>query len=489
MAIDLTSGGSGSFSEGNAYSAIAELQRLRKALDAGQISVKEFIEQGKPISDFVFSEQQRIGGSGSKGADAANSLRRTFDNTDVGFKFTDSSDRNKWSEVNLPEKYQQDVRATQLPSNLTPEEREKALKEIPNDVPINSDRYLVEREGLRQEQQSTDFANQSSARRDQALNEISGNRDAVLSDADARRQALLTTLAQQRQGTENQANAIRSSNYDDIVNGQKTTLDQADARRTQAYNDISGDRAALQTDVEGRRSQALTELGQVLSKQSARDFDYAIPQVAESANVAGIYRSTGFGDALARERTRLEGDVLNKLALQGVNDRELNIGNLVSGREANNTLKAGNADAYANELVGNNKYANDVRVAGTADELNQLYADSEANNAQRANNVDQSIVGRYANNEARNAGISQNREQYETDLANVLGAKQGFQFDAISRDFTQKDYAAQVRDAMRIADLSRPRTPSGGKAGGSGFCKVLRLVQVRELHGWTRGHL
>lgn len=114
---------------------------------------------------------------------------------------------------------------------------------------------------------------------------------------------------------------------------------------------ISSDRGAIereaireqgqaQTGLDQRdlyRKNALTDLAGILSKQQADSFSRSIPQVAEDANTAGIFRSTGYGNALAEKERQLTADTSSQLALQGISDRNLTaagMGDIVDNRLA-----------------------------------------------------------------------------------------------------------------------------------------------------------
>jgi hypothetical protein len=51
-----------------------------------------------------------------------------------------------------------------------------------------------------------------------------------------------------------------------------------------------------------------------------------IPDIAEQANMRGIYRSTGTGNAVAREASRPTASTQEALAAQGLADRAAGIG-------------------------------------------------------------------------------------------------------------------------------------------------------------------
>lgn len=71
------------------------------------------------------------------------------------------------------------------------------------------------------------------------------------------------------------------------------------------------------------RKNALNDLAGILAKQQSEAFSRSVPQLAEDANTGGIFRSTGYGEALARKQAQLTSDTSNQLALKGISDRDL----------------------------------------------------------------------------------------------------------------------------------------------------------------------
>lgn len=61
------------------------------------------------------------------------------------------------------------------------------------------------------------------------------------------------------------------------------------------------------------RAKMIDDLTNLLNKNTETQFNRSIPQIAENANTAGIFRSTGYGEALAKHRTQLEEDTANTL--------------------------------------------------------------------------------------------------------------------------------------------------------------------------------
>lgn len=71
------------------------------------------------------------------------------------------------------------------------------------------------------------------------------------------------------------------------------------------------------------REESLAKLSKTLADSQMEQFNRAIPNLAEQANTAGIYRSTGFGDILARQFSDLEKDRQTEFAKQayGISDQ------------------------------------------------------------------------------------------------------------------------------------------------------------------------
>jgi hypothetical protein len=70
------------------------------------------------------------------------------------------------------------------------------------------------------------------------------------------------------------------------------------------------------------REQSLSDLANILAKSQQTQLMDRIPDIAEQANLKGIFRSTGTGNAVAREAGNLTRDTSHQIALQGLQDRE-----------------------------------------------------------------------------------------------------------------------------------------------------------------------
>jgi hypothetical protein len=207
---------------------------LRKNLDAGQIDFNEYIKEARRVREEAAPLEAQIAGSGSAGASQIRDFQRQLEeitglaqvmgNPQDGFNYKPG--------VILSREYQPQIRESLLPKNLTPEERQEFLSSIPEDIEYGSDRYNLEREGIRQKLQA--------------------------------------------KGT-------------------------AATQKTQ-------------------RAQFLQDLTGALSDYQRGEFESSIPGIAEDANTQGIFRSTGYGEALARKQTDLTretGNILRMAALEG----------------------------------------------------------------------------------------------------------------------------------------------------------------------------
>lgn len=73
------------------------------------------------------------------------------------------------------------------------------------------------------------------------------------------------------------------------------------------------------------RKKALADLSTVLADSQKRQLMDRVPELAEQANLQGIFRSTGMGNAIAQEASKLAAATSDQLAQQGLADREANI--------------------------------------------------------------------------------------------------------------------------------------------------------------------
>ena len=165
-----TPGGGGSYSEGNAFTALSELQNLRNYLDSGKISVSQFLQQGKALATFIESEAFRLGGGGSSSAKVGQKLWSSFMNGNTGF--TNNTPGQRGIVTNLPEQYQQKLREELIPKNITGEERQTLIDQLPADIGFDTDRFAIEKEGVRQAMQQKKVAEEQKTGRSTQLKDL-----------------------------------------------------------------------------------------------------------------------------------------------------------------------------------------------------------------------------------------------------------------------------------------------------------------------------
>lgn len=110
----------------------------------------------------------------------------------------------------------------------------------------------------------------------------------------------------------------------------------------------------------------LDELRQLLAAEEGRKFNMAIPDIAESAQAQGFLETSGFGNALARERTRLAGDTAFRLSDQALKDRDIELGGIDKAVNARTGLQTGGLERQfsENDLTRSERLARELAVYG-----------------------------------------------------------------------------------------------------------------------------
>lgn len=176
---------------------------------------------------------------------------------------------------------------------------------------------------------------------------------------------------------------------------------------------------ALADQQKSSRSQSLTDLGGILAQNQQNQFNAAIPDLAEQANTAGMYRSTGFGNILAQKYAQLTANTQNQLAQQGISDRE---SYLQAQQGALNT---------------------------------QLGFSGQGANAQATGMQTGASAG---------AGALQ---AYGSGLGDVANAQIGMQNAGLQRQFSLTDYATQYQNALNLANQAKVQGPTGKASPGT----------------------
>lgn len=204
---------------------------------------------------------------------------------------------------------------------------------------------------------------------------------------------------EQRKLAENQATLLQGL----LEKQTKDTETFRESQRQRGLSEIEG--------ISNIRRTRRDELAKILSSQVDQDFKNAIPQIAEDANTKGILTSTGYGEALARERSRLSERSNLELAKTGLSDLDAE----ASLRES---LAAGGLDSgQQSELA---------RLSGERNVLS-----TRLSGAERA-----------------------------------LTTSQGSETDALSRGFSIEDFQRQAQVAKELAKEASPQGGGGkGQAG------------------------
>lgn len=177
-------GRSGTYGESVAVHATDYLKKLRAALDAGQISVADFLKFGQPAAQTALKEATTVGGQGSKAANIANPLV-----SQIGqFGFSLAPDGTV--KTSLPQQYQQDAIKQLLPSNISPEDQQKYISQLPPGLDPFSDKGQIELENIRQRAQAADAQKQQQALRDKAITGTGGLQDILGQQAAIRNQGI-----------------------------------------------------------------------------------------------------------------------------------------------------------------------------------------------------------------------------------------------------------------------------------------------------------
>ena len=255
-----------------------QLTELRKRLDANKITFGDYIKQAEEARLAAAPFEMQMGGTGSRGADAARQYQQSFQ--EISGLSQDLSKPGEFiykPNAQLSKKYQSQIRESLLPDNITPEEREEFLNSIPKDIEYGSDRYEIEREGIRQKLAAK-----------KTLEEQKGIQKTRLGD-------LATLLANQEQTSFNQ-------NIPEI----------AEDAQSQGFLETSGFGGALAKE----RARLATNTQTVLGLQGLADRDFEVNSVGEIASNMNQYQSSGLGrefgvadqtrqEALAREIARM----------------------------------------------------------------------------------------------------------------------------------------------------------------------------------------
>ncbi len=228
----------------------AALQEMRAALDAGQLSVADFVAQGQDIAKESYRIIGTTAGQGSNAANQVNPFIGTL--AQAGFKQTGGSVNDPAVQVALPTKYQGQLRDALLPGNLDPEVRKRIIESVPDNIDIQSDQGRIEQERIRQLVEAEMAGKKRADERQAKLGDLEGilgnrrdvlferNKDRIKSEAQAAGilntssfgDALASNLSQLEQDAQYALSTQALSDRDVNINEATSILDRSQAMQT-----------------------------------------------------------------------------------------------------------------------------------------------------------------------------------------------------------------------------------------------------------------
>lgn len=281
------------------------------------------------------------------------------------------------------------------------------------------DRNQIENQGQRETYQQTNEAAQKNAVLTNALTDV----------ANLGNNTIANTAGVQTDSLNNQ-----------LAVGKKASTD-AERIAQQNLDATTGVRTTGTNNVIDYRKQSLNDLAGILAKQQDQNRARAIPGLAENANLSGIFRSTGLGDRINQYDQQLSEDTANKLALQGVADRNLNAGDMTN---LFNTNAAGMTDV-ANLKIGDTQGLGNYEMGGM-----QSIADKTTGGMN-------TLAQQLAAGKLNIAGVS------ASDMDAILGNRISSEQAGLNRQFGLQDYQTQLQGAK---ELGANAAPSMGKGAG-----------------------
>jgi len=141
---------------------------LRGAMEAGDVLVNDYLKAGKKVGKLLAADFRALPNS-PRGSALANQFQGG-----TGFLFIgDANQGNVEIQTHeFSDDFQKRFREEILPDNLTPEQREEFLNDIPFDIPIESDRFAAEREGIRQRLQTEEAQEEAATERETGLSDL-----------------------------------------------------------------------------------------------------------------------------------------------------------------------------------------------------------------------------------------------------------------------------------------------------------------------------
>lgn len=292
----------GSYGEGRIANILEQLRGLRADVKSGKITIAEYLDVAEPLASSGARFGHSLAGGGSKKANAANAAGlQAF--TQEGFA-KDLGGGNWVGRVPFSAR-----EYAQLPESVLPTQNEVNSGIVPIDYLPPIQRYRPEPPP----QQPTAPTNP----------QVNPGPGAPQAPGGVPAQP----VAPPTSTVPDPANPGQSINVpvvgDPLRNSVPKTVDQSVIEQ-EAARQAEQQRQAFEAE-RAIRSQRLTDLSAFLTNEENRKFSQSQPGIYEDLNARGLLRSSGLGEALAREKAKLAGDSASVLAQQGLTDRDAEI--------------------------------------------------------------------------------------------------------------------------------------------------------------------
>jgi hypothetical protein len=156
------------FEENDKFRIAGALRDLKKLMEAGDVSVADFIDAGKDAGRALQDEFGRL----PAGSHSGTLLSQDFQNK-TGFRFNSAGGvelRGDVFDQDLERRFREEI----IPENIPEDQRQAFLEQIPEDIGFETDRFKAEREGIRQRFQAQGAEAEAAGLRSTRLQDLAG---------------------------------------------------------------------------------------------------------------------------------------------------------------------------------------------------------------------------------------------------------------------------------------------------------------------------
>lgn len=279
----------GSYGEGRVYNIADMLKTLKSSIQSGQLSVKDYFDLAEPLVNTAKQVTESLAGGGQKKAQAVNPAWQSIQDLgavkNVSGQWTTLAPFSAREYAALPESVlptQQEVNSGLVPLNLLP-----ALQRFKPE-PTTPTPAVNPGVGGQPGQPGQN-----------------GGQTQVPDPAHPGQFINIPVVG------------------DPLQNSVPKTIDQSIIEQ-EGQRQAEQSRQAYEAE-NSLRTQRLTDLAGLLTKQSNDQLNVDSPGIYEDLNSRGLLRSSGLGEALAREKAQLATTNANTLTQQGLTDRDAQI--------------------------------------------------------------------------------------------------------------------------------------------------------------------